>query len=125
VEVINKDFKVKNGLLVNEGGIFGGPVEVGAPTAPSHAATKDYVDSVISSSNSGVVVQAENPASPFNGMFWLDSEAVMLKVYLNGIWLNIALQTDIPNRMDTDGGNAMTSVWSAVFNGGMASTYLN
>ena len=47
MEVVNKDFKVKNGLLVNEGGIFGGPVEVGTPTAPSHAVTKEYIDILI------------------------------------------------------------------------------
>jgi hypothetical protein len=121
VEVISKDFKVKHGLLVNDGGIFGGPVLVSAPTAPAHAATKDYVDTAIS--NSAIATQATAPNNPVNGMFWLDSEAVMLKVYLNGIWLNIALKEDIPNLADTDGGTAMTTVWSAIFNGGMASTY--
>lgn len=47
MEVTNKDFKVKHGLLVNDGGSFGGPVEVGAPTAPSHAVTKEYIDVLI------------------------------------------------------------------------------
>lgn len=42
----NKDFKVKNGLVVTEGGTFGAPVTVGTPTGPDHAATKDYVDSI-------------------------------------------------------------------------------
>jgi len=44
---VDKDFKVKNGLVVNNGGSFGGSVVVGAPTLASHAATKEYVDSVI------------------------------------------------------------------------------
>ena len=44
MSTINKDFKVKNGIQVSEGGTFGGPVSVGTPTDPSHAATKDYVD---------------------------------------------------------------------------------
>ena len=44
---IDKDFKVKNGIQVSEGGIFGGPVSVGAPTDPSHAVTKDYIDLLI------------------------------------------------------------------------------
>lgn len=42
----NKDFKVKNGIQVSEGGTFGGPVSVGAPTDPSHAVTKEYIDTV-------------------------------------------------------------------------------
>ncbi len=43
----NKDFKVKNGIVVSEGGTFGGPVVVGEPTDPSHAVTKEYLDSVL------------------------------------------------------------------------------
>jgi hypothetical protein len=42
----DKDFKVKNGLVVTDGGTFGGPVAVGTPTEPSHAVTKEYIDSV-------------------------------------------------------------------------------
>jgi hypothetical protein len=40
----NKDFKVKNGIQVSEGGTFGGPVSVGTATDPSHAVTKEQVD---------------------------------------------------------------------------------
>ena len=42
----DKDFKVKNGLYVTEGGTFGGPVAVGTPTDPDHAVTKEYVDNI-------------------------------------------------------------------------------
>ena len=45
----NKDFKVKNGLAVTNGGTFGGAVTVGTPTIASHAATKEYVDSLTGS----------------------------------------------------------------------------
>lgn len=41
---IDKDFKVKNGLVVSGEGLFGGTVEVAEPTANAHAATKLYVD---------------------------------------------------------------------------------
>ena len=44
----DKDFKVKNGLAVTDGGTFGGPVVVGTPTQASHAVTKEYLDAVIS-----------------------------------------------------------------------------
>lgn len=43
----NKDFKVKNGIVVSGDGTFGGPVTVGDPTEPSHAVTKEYLDSAI------------------------------------------------------------------------------
>jgi hypothetical protein len=41
-----KDFRVKNGLQVGQGGSFGGAVVVGTPTSDTHAATKAYVDLV-------------------------------------------------------------------------------
>lgn len=44
----NKDFKVKNGIQVSEGGAFGGPVAVGTPTDPEHAVTKQYLDELTS-----------------------------------------------------------------------------
>ena len=43
---VDKDFRVKNGLVVANGGTFGDAVTVGAPTTASHAATKEYVDSL-------------------------------------------------------------------------------
>jgi hypothetical protein len=43
----NKDFKVKHGLVVAEGGTFGNSVAIGEPTAPSHAATKSYIDDIV------------------------------------------------------------------------------
>lgn len=47
MSTVNKDFKVKNGIQVSEGGSFGGPVAVGTPTDPSHAVTKEYLDSAL------------------------------------------------------------------------------
>ena len=46
----NKDFKVKNGIVVSEGGTFGGPVVVGEPTDASHAVTKQYLDEIAGAS---------------------------------------------------------------------------
>jgi hypothetical protein len=40
----NKDFKVKHGLSVSGGAIFGQAIEIGTPTANNHAATKEYTD---------------------------------------------------------------------------------
>jgi len=42
----NKNFKVKHGLDVVNGGTFGDSVVVGTPTLSTHAATKQYVDSI-------------------------------------------------------------------------------
>jgi hypothetical protein len=40
----NKDFKVKHGLSVSGGAIFGQAIEIGEPTADNHAATRGYTD---------------------------------------------------------------------------------
>jgi hypothetical protein len=44
VATTNRNFKVKHGLDVTEGGTFGGTVTVATPTLDTHAATKAYVD---------------------------------------------------------------------------------
>lgn len=44
----NKDFKVKNGIVVSDGGTFGGPVIVGTPVSPGHAITKEYLENILS-----------------------------------------------------------------------------
>jgi hypothetical protein len=36
---VDKDFKVKNGLVVSNGGSFGGTVVVAEPTLSNHATT--------------------------------------------------------------------------------------
>lgn len=51
----NKDFKVKNGIQVSEGGTFGGPVAVGTPLNPEHAVTKEYVDDITAAAGLGQV----------------------------------------------------------------------
>ena len=46
---LDKNFKVKNGLVVGGSGNFSGPVLIATATLPEHAARKDYVDSLMSS----------------------------------------------------------------------------
>lgn len=65
----NKDFKVKNGIVVSEGGTFGGPVIVGTPTAPSHAVTLDYLEEVLAS----FVPSIDIDAGDVNGNIFLDA----------------------------------------------------
>lgn len=55
----NKSFKVKNGLIVGGSGNFSGPVTISETTLPQHAARKDYVDSLVSSS--GAVLDGGTP----------------------------------------------------------------
>ena len=85
---VDKDFKVKNGLVVTNGGIFGGTVTVATPTDGTHAATKDYVDSVTGSPT--VPVDDTAPVTPGNGNLWYDTVTERLHVYYNGTWLAIA-----------------------------------
>ena len=91
---LNKDFKVKHGLQVAEGGSFGGLVSViGTPTDPLHLATKEYVDSL----GGGVPVASTPPSSPNNGQLWFDSVLERVNVYYGGSWITIATIADTQN----------------------------
>lgn len=89
---VEKDFKVKNGLLVANGGIFGGSVSVGTPTEASHATTKEYVDQLAGTIT--VPVDSSAPSSPVNGQMYLDSLTGRLTIYSDDVWLPIATLAD-------------------------------
>lgn len=126
---IEKDFKVKNGLIVALGGSFGGAVEVGTPTLAAHAATKEYVDN-----HTGTVVIAteiEAPASPVDGQIYFDTTTRHLSIYSadTASWVMIATFDDTANLRqhihDTsiDGTGLITTIfqdagfYDAVFSG--------
>jgi hypothetical protein len=87
----NKDFKVKNGLVVANGATFGDAVTVGEPTLASHAATKEYVDS------RSMAVGATAPSSPTNGTQWLDTLTNRVNFYYEGSWYTQATVDDTQN----------------------------
>jgi hypothetical protein len=97
VTTTDKDFKVKNGLVVALGGSFGGTVIVGTPTENTHATTKEYVDNRTAT----VIVQteAELPQSPVDGQLVFDNVAQHLKIYSSemGDWQTIASLYDTEN----------------------------
>ena len=106
----SKDFKVKNGLLVTDGGSFGGTVVVATPTESTHATTKAYVDAL--AGNPLVDIQPEPPASPVSGQMYLDSDTGRLAIYDGTDWITFATLTDaetIPQHIhDTSiGGNGL------------------
>lgn len=141
---VDKDFKVKNGLSVVNGGSFGGTVVVADPTESTHAATKAYVDSL------AVSVGSTAPSSPVNGSQWFDTSLNRLKIYYDGAWYVMASYEDavnIPQHIhDTsiggsglivsyflegggsndapinalDGGGPETTEWQLVLDGGSA-----
>ena len=145
---VEKDFKVKNGLLVANGGSFGGAVEVGTPTDAAHAATKEYVDSIAGNVTAGAIA----PSSPVNGTQWFDTSLNRLKIYNDGTWYVTASYEDaqnIPQHIhdtsiggsglivsyftegggsnDTpinalDGGGPETTEWQLVLDGGSATS---
>lgn len=92
--IVDKDFKVKNGLVVANGGTFGDAVTVGVPTLAVHAATKDYVDSRT------MAVGASAPSSPINGTMWLDTLTNRINFYYNGSWYTQATIEDTINIPD-------------------------
>jgi hypothetical protein len=90
VATTNRDFKVKHGLDVTQGGTFGGTVTVATPTENTHAATKLYVDNAVGSPTVGTT----QPASPVNGNLWFDTLTERMHVYYNSQWVAIATLED-------------------------------
>lgn len=149
----NKDFKVKNGLQVAEGGSFGGAVTVGNPTDADHAVTKSYVDALVGEVT--LPVEPVAPASPENGELWFDTLTQRLNVYYSGSWLTIATIDDTlnipqhihdtsidgsglivstftsggsfnsPQGSPVDGGGPSTTEWDLVLDGGFANDNFN
>lgn len=143
---VDKDFKVKNGLIVTNGGSFGGAVTVGTPTLATHAVTKDYVDSLIG----GMPVGNTAPSSPDNGDLWFDTLTSRVNVYYGNSWITIASVDDTlnlpqhihdtaidgtglivstfisggsfndPQGSPIEGGSPSTNTWDAVYDGGSA-----
>jgi hypothetical protein len=141
---VDKDFRVKNGLVVANGGTFGDAVTVGAPTSESHAATKAYVDSLTGS----MAVGTTAPSSPTNGTQWLDTGTNRVNFYYNGSWYTQATIDDTNNLpqhihdtaidgtgfivsqfyeggsfnsplgVGLDAGGPSTTEWTVVFDGG-------
>jgi hypothetical protein len=141
---VDKDFKVKNGLVVANGGTFGDAVTVGAPTLADHAATKEYVDSLTGS----MAVGTTAPSSPTNGTQWLDTLTNRVNFYYEGSWYTQATIDDTqnlpqhihdtaidgtgfivsqfydgatfnsPQGVGLDAGGPSTTEWTVVFDGG-------
>jgi hypothetical protein len=88
----NRDFKVKHGLDVAQGGTFGGTVTVATPTENTHATTKLYVDNKTSS----VIIAsgAEFPESPVNGQMFYDTVTDHIFIYYSSAWSSIAMYND-------------------------------
>ena len=112
---VSKDFKVKNGLIVTDGGSFGGAVEVAEPTLSNHATTKSYVDNLVSSPT--IPVDSTPPASPSNGDLWFDTVTERVHVYYSSLWLPIATLEDAETLQDhihdtaIDGTGRIVSVY--------------
>ena len=95
---VNKDFRVKHGIIVADGGTFGSTVTVATPTQNTHAATKLYVDTAVGSP----VVGTTQPESPVNGNLWFDTVTERIHVYYNSEWIAIATLEDsetLPNHI--------------------------
>ena len=93
---VNKDFKVKHGLDVTQGGTFGGTVTVATPTLDTHAVTKLYVDNLLGSATPVVPTEATAPTSPSDGQLWFDTVSRHLSIYSTDAadWIMIATFAD-------------------------------
>jgi hypothetical protein len=84
----SKDFKVKNGLIVAEGGTFGGTVTVAAPTSNTHATTKFYVDDLIANLGGGAITVSDTPpTNSAEGDLWYSSLDGSTYVYYDSFWV--------------------------------------
>ncbi len=93
---VNKDFKVKHGLDVTQGGTFGGTVTVATPTENTHAVTKLYVDNLLGSATPIVPTESSAPVSPVDGQLWFDTVSQHLSIYSTDAaeWIMIATFAD-------------------------------
>ena len=93
---VNKDFKVKHGLDVTQGGTFGGTVTVATPTLNTHAVTKLYVDNLIGAATPIVPTESSAPVSPVDGQLWFDTVSQHLSIYSTDAaeWIMIATFAD-------------------------------
>ena len=96
-KTVNKDFKVKHGINVAEGGTFGGTVTVATPTQNTHATTKAYVDALVG--NVVVATESTPPASPVDGQLYFDTASRHLSIYSTDAadWIMIATFEDTAN----------------------------
>jgi hypothetical protein len=94
---VNKDFKVKHGINVAEGGTFGSPVTVATPTQNAHAATKLYVDTAVGTPV--VPTESTAPQNPVDGQLWFDTVTRHLSIYSTDAveWIMIATFEDTAN----------------------------
>jgi hypothetical protein len=98
VATTNRDFRVKHGIAVAEGGTFGGTVTVATPTENTHAATKLYVDTAVGSPQ--IPVSDTQPVSPDNGDLWFDTVTQRVHVYYSSQWVAIATLEDAETLQD-------------------------
>jgi hypothetical protein len=96
VATVNRDFRVKHGIIVADGGTFGSTVTVATPTQNTHAATKLYVDTAVGSPTVGTT----QPTSPVNGSLWFDTFTERVHVYYNSQWVAIATLEDAETLQD-------------------------
>jgi hypothetical protein len=91
---VNRDFKVKHGINVAEGGTFGGTVTVATPTQNTHAATKLYVDTAVGTPI--VPTESTAPQNPVDGQLWFDTVTRHLSIYSSDAvdWIMIATFED-------------------------------
>lgn len=97
---VDKDFKVKNGLVVTNGGTFGGTVTVATPTLGTHATTKTYVDNKVATPT--VPTAGSAPESAVNGQLYLDTVEERIYFYYDSTWYALATiddANDIPQHI--------------------------
>jgi hypothetical protein len=99
---------------------FTGSVNAPEPTTASNVATKNYVDSAISSG--GVVLSSASayPSSAAEHTLFFNTTADRVAVRVGSVWKELAFVTDVP----ITGGDSGTLVFAGSVDGGDSSTTL-
>lgn len=92
---LNKDFRVRYGLIVDDKITLQGNLIAGDATDNSHAITKSYIDQKLFAK-----VQSSAPSDPFAGNLWFDTTENRLNVYTGSAWITIASKSDTDSLQD-------------------------
>lgn len=110
---VDKDFKVKLGLVVTDNATIDGTLSAADPTADTHAATQGFAKSVAYGT-----VASTAPSTTWAGKIWVDSTESRMKIYTGSSWVTLATIGDANTLQDhihndaIDGDGRINSVIS-------------
>jgi hypothetical protein len=91
----DRDFKVKNGLIVSSNAVISGTLTIAEPTQSNHASTKAFVKKIAFG-----VIASTAPSEVWPGRIWVDSSESRMKIYNGSSWITMATINDTNTLVD-------------------------